>query len=109
MVDRSNLMPIVDELMTTPFLANHCVLAGFDGATERKPTEEELALIAKVLATFETVKVKVLRKDKEGGYLVVEVQGLEALHTKQESKKEDAQPSAGKQTSFEKRYGVITI
>ena len=78
-VCRSKIIPIAEELMKTPFLANHCVLAGFDKDKTRQPTEVETALMASKLGAFETVRTKVVRKDKEGGFLVVLIEGLEEL------------------------------
>ena len=53
-VCRSKIIPIAEELMKTPFLANHCVLAGFDKDKTRQPTEVETALMASKLDSART-------------------------------------------------------
>ena len=67
-------------LMETVFLANHCILQGFeDPAKAAKYAEKFGTQVEEILPMFAEIKLKVLSHNKEFGYYVVKIPELENL------------------------------
>jgi proteasome assembly chaperone (PAC2) family protein len=87
-----NTLPILTELMTVPFLSNHCVLEGFEDGAAADP-EAAKAFLQEKLPAFEEINVIVLKKRAADGAKIVRIPSLSKdlaeLAKKEEAKKKE--------------------
>ena len=102
---RANLKVIDPVLLETPFLANQCVLEGFDDASKVEEYDKEFGKIVEERLEFMSeVKLSVVKK--QGDYFIINVPKLKDLEPKSaaqvtESKPKSAQVAESKPESPE--------
>ena len=101
---RANLKVIDPVLLETPFLANHCVLEGFDDASKVEVYDKEFGSIVKEQLEFMSeVKLSVVKK--QGDVFIVSVPKLKDLKPKS-SQAAEAKPKSVEVTSESKPNSV---
>ena len=89
---RSNLKIMDPVMLETPFLANHCILEGFeDNSKEPEYTEDFGKIVEERMEFFSEHKITVVKK--VGDYFVVRVPALKDLQPKPSKPAEEAKQS----------------